>query len=89
MYNYEFVLSAEFIHFIAGQKETEADMLRSILAQLEFAYIVRDFDGVPFRSHLHCLEVHPETGTVFCKHEDAGHVLTVIIMTPVSNFSAT
>lgn len=62
-----------------GQTETEADMLRSILAQLEFSYLVREFDkkGIPFRSHLHCPEVHSETGKVFCEREDAAHVLKV------------
>ena len=54
-------------------------MLRSVLSQLEFTYLVRDYDrkGVPFRSHIHCPEVHPETGSVFCEREDAGHVLKV------------
>ena len=63
-----------------GQKETEIDMIRYILAQLELTYLVRDCDanGIPFRSHLHCPEVHPDTGTFFCEREDAGHVLKVV-----------
>ena len=42
-------------------------MLRSILAQLEFTYVVKQYDdsGVLFRTHLHVPEVHPDTKTVF------------------------
>ena len=55
-------------------------MLRSILAQLEFAHIVREYDdrGVKFRSHLHVPEVHPLTKEVFLEREDEGHVLKVL-----------
>ena len=54
------------------------DKLRSILAQLDFTYSIRDFDskGVPFRTHLHVPEVHPETGNIY-EREDPGHVLKV------------
>lgn len=65
---------------ISGQKEEdETDMLRSILSQLEFTYLIRQYDaqGVPFCSHLHVPEVHPITKSVFCEREDPGHVLKV------------
>ena len=54
-------------------------MLRSILAQLEFAYQIRHWEdqGVPFRTHLHIPEHHPHTGTMFCEREDEGHVFKV------------
>ena len=54
-------------------------MLRSILAQLEFTHLVKQYDesGVPFRTHLHVPEVHPDTNTVFLEREDEGHVLKV------------
>ena len=62
-----------------GNKETELDMLRSILAQLEFTHIVRQYDdnGVPFRTYLYVPEVHPDSGTIFLEREDEGHVLKV------------
>ena len=54
-------------------------MLWSILAQLEFTHLVKQYDesGVPFRMHLHVPEVHPDTKTVFLEREDEGHVLKV------------
>ena len=57
-------------------------MLRSILAQLEFTYIVRQYDdsGVPFRTHLYVPEVHPDSGTIFLEREDEGHVLKVLML---------
>lgn len=33
--------------------------------------------GIPFRTHLHVPEAHPDTGTVFLEREDEGHVLKV------------
>lgn len=61
------------------QQETRVDKLRSILAQLEFAYVVSDFDqrGVLFRTHLHVPEVHPITGHSWYEREDPAHVLKV------------
>ena len=54
-------------------------MLRSILAQLEYHYIVQKYEsqGVPFTSHLHVPEVHPLTDKVFFEREDEAHVLKV------------
>lgn len=64
---------------ILGNKEEDVDKLRSILSQFEFAYTVRDYDnkGIPFRTHLHVPEVHPDTGCTFYEREDPGHVLKV------------
>ena len=55
-------------------------MLRSILAQLEFSHIVKEYDesGIPFRSYLHVPEIHPDTNNVFLEREDEGHVLKVL-----------
>ena len=58
------------------------EMLRSILAQLEFTYVVQRYDasGVPFRTHLHVPEFHPVSGSVFYEREDERHVLKVHMM---------
>ena len=55
------------------------DMLRSILAQIHFTWVVRKYDdeGIPFRTHLHVPEVHPDTNEIFFEREDEGHVLKV------------
>lgn len=62
-----------------GKSETQADKLRSILAQIEYAYQIDywESEGVPFRTHLHVPEDHPLTGHMFCEREDEGHVLKV------------
>ena len=56
--------------------EKKEEKLKSILAQLEFAYRVRSWDekGVPFRTFMYVPEVHPVTGTLFHEREDDGHV---------------
>lgn len=61
------------------KEETEIEMLRSILAQLEFTHVVRQYheDGIPFRAHLYVPEKHPETKSTFMEREDEGHVLKV------------
>ena len=68
-------------HFIGTkvEEESDVDMLRSILAQLEFQHVVRNYDksGVPFRTYLHVPEIHPDSGMVFYEREDEGHVLKV------------
>lgn len=48
---------------------------------MEFTYVVRQYDdrGIPFRTHLHVPETHPDTGTVFMEREDEGHVLKVVM----------
>ena len=65
---------------LVGREETTLEKLRSILAQLEYRYLVEHWEmkGVPFRSHLHVPEVHPLTGLMFCEREDEGHVLKVL-----------
>ena len=68
------------VHFIhLGRSETDTEKLRSIMAQLEYQFLVRTWEdkGVPFRSSLHMPESHPVTGTLFCEREDEGHVLKV------------
>ena len=63
----------------AGKTESRIDMLRSILAQLEYQYRVRKWDseGVPFCTYLYVPEVHHITGEVFLEREDEGHVFKV------------
>ena len=54
--------------------------MRSILAQLEFSHLVRDYHdrlGIPFRYHLYVPEIHPITNEPFCEREDEAHVLKV------------
>ena len=47
-------------------------MLRSVLAQLDYTYQINRWDslGVPFKTHLHVPERHPDTDSVFCERED-------------------
>ena len=69
---------------MSGKEETEVEMFRSILAQLEFTYIVQKYDagGIPFRTHLHVPEVHPLTESIFYEGEDEGHVVKVTMIFP-------
>ena len=56
-------------------EESEVDMLRSILAQLEFRHVRKyDESGVPFWTYLHVPEIHSDSGTVFYEREDEEHV---------------
>lgn len=71
-----------FFLFVATKKsseETDGDMMRAILCQLEFNYSIKEYDhnGVSFRTHLHVPEIHPDTGRLFYEREDPGHVLKV------------
>ncbi len=65
-----------------GREETFAEKLRSILAQLEFKMLVKQWTekGVNFTDHLYVPEVHPVTGKVFCEMEDEGHVFKVHVI---------
>ena len=56
-----------------------APTVRSVLAQLDYTYQInhRDNLGVPFKTHLHVPERHPDTNSVFCEREDEGHVFKV------------
>jgi len=76
------------LHIHTGKTETTAEVLRSILAQLDFSYTVRDFhdrQGVPFRHHLYVPEIHPETNLPFCEREDEAHVLKVHAMLNITD----
>ena len=44
-------------------------MLRSVLAQLDYTYQINHWDslGVPFKTHLHVPERHPDTSSIFVK----------------------
>ena len=61
-------------------EETDIDRLRSIVAQMDFQYRVRQYDnrGIEFRTYLHAPEIHPVSGSVFLEREE-GHVLKVCI----------
>lgn len=63
-----------------GKEEDEEDILRSILAQLEYRYQICTWDasGVPFRTYLYVPETHPITGCEFHEREDFAHVLKVL-----------
>ena len=70
----------------SGKSETDVEVLRSILAQLEFSWLVCDYDdrlGVPFRHRLYVPEIHPITKEPFCEREDEAHVLKVGYSTTV------
>ena len=64
---------------VLGMSETVCDMARSILAQLEFVFQIKQWEskGVPFSCHLYVPERHPITGCIFCEREDEGHVFKV------------
>ena len=69
-----------------GKSETPPEMLRSILAQLEYTSLIRKWDseGVPFRQHMYVPEVHPQTLEGF-QERDEPLVLKVhtLIHTPI------
>lgn len=69
-----------FTIFGAGKTETDTEVLRSILAQLEYHYLVQHYSdnlGIPFRHHLYVPEKHPVINAPFCEREDEAHVLKV------------
>ena len=74
------ILSVCTLH--VGVTESFDDQLRSILAQLEYVYIISKYEdsGVPFRTHLYVPEVHPATSQVFYEREDEAHLLKVNIL---------
>ena len=77
---YSYTLTYKYNTFL-GNIETEINQLRSILVQLEFTHVVRQYDerGIPFRVHLHVPEIHPYIGNIFLEREDEGHVLKVTV----------
>ena len=68
-------------NYVIGKKEDRTDMLRSILAQMEYQYRVREWDekGVPFRTYMYVPEVHHITQEPFLEREDEGHVFKVCV----------
>ena len=56
-----------FVILHVGVSESFDDQLRSILAQLEYAFVVSAYEenGVPFRAHMYVPEVHPATDEIF------------------------
>lgn len=61
--------------FVPGKTETPVDMLKSILAQLQYTHDIMEWEkkGVPFNP-IYVPEVHPLTGTPFHEREDEAHV---------------
>ena len=61
------------------RKENQEDMLRAILAQMEYQYQVEKWvaKGVPFSLYLYVPEIHPITEEEFHEREDFAHVLKV------------
>ena len=68
-----------FNKVFVGKDETPVEQLRSILAQLEYAYQINTWQakGVPFKDFVYVPEIHPKTGMEFCEREDDAHVLKV------------
>ena len=66
---------------LVGVSESFNDQLRSILAQLEYAHVVNNYEknGVPFRAHVYVPEVHPATTEIFYERENEAHILKVNI----------
>lgn len=64
---------------ITGKTETEVEMLRSILSQLQYKHDILQWEiqGVPFCSSLYVPEDHPVTGVAFHEREDETHVFKV------------
>lgn len=66
---------------IVGQEESIADKLHSILAQLDFSMVVKQWEqqGIMFSQHQHLYvqEIHPITGKRLCEMEEEGHVFKV------------
>ena len=62
-------LFPDLTEIVLGMSETVCDMARSILAQLEFVFQIKQWEskGVPFSRHLYVPESHPITGCIFCK----------------------
>ena len=67
---------------LLGKKETPLDMLRSILAQLQYHHDIMEWEnkGVPFCSRMYVPEVHPLTGNPFNEREDEAHVFKIYII---------
>ena len=71
---------SQIIFVIAtGKKETTADDLRSIVAQMEYSYQIRLWTGknVPFTTHLYVPKAHSITRPTSHEREGEGHVFKV------------
>ena len=71
-----------YVHCIytsTGKSESVKDKLRSIIAQFEYQYRIKQWEerGVEFTTYLYVPEVHPETNDIFYEREDEAHVLKV------------
>ena len=74
------VESAMYIIIETVKSETNAEVLRSILSQMEFSHQVQEYSdklGVQFCFHLYVPELHPVLKEPFCEHEDEVHLLKV------------
>lgn len=76
--------------FGIGIPEDLPDKLRSILAQAEYAYRIREWDakGVPFRFHAYVPECDPITKEEFHEREDHAHLLKVFNMIMLTSNTA-
>lgn len=65
---------------LGNPKEDRVEMLRSILAQMEYSFEVCKWDeiGVPFRTYMYVPENHHITKDPFLEREDEGHVFKVM-----------
>ena len=61
-----------------GMTETLLEKRRSILAQLEYSYQIREWTskGVPFLTYFYVPETLPETDSTFLEREDEAHVFS-------------
>ena len=68
-----------FMHVLVGKSESDVEMLKSIISQLDYQYLILEWEkkGVQFRSHVYVPEVHPLTGVQFHEREDETHVFKV------------
>ena len=59
---------------VIGKTEERVDMLRSVLAQMEYQYRVREWDqkGVPFRTYMYVPEIHHIPQKPFLEREGEG-----------------
>lgn len=71
-----------YFYLVIGKTEERVDMLRSILAQMEYQYRVREWDqkGVLFRTYMYVPEIHHITQKPFLEREDEGHVFKVCVL---------
>ena len=73
------MINVEIQLIFIGRTESEADMMRSILAQLEYKYEICRYDslGIPFCQHMYVPETNSVTYRSYHEREDEAHVLKV------------